>query len=83
MISRTAVLGQITGPLLGCLLERKIAPHIPVFGKSGRNDDTWTRADFAWDTENDQHICLDLQKDQGDFFFTQQLPLTGNHAIRQ
>ena len=33
-----------TGPLLGWLLDRKIAPHIPVFDKSGRNDGTWTRA---------------------------------------
>ncbi len=29
-----------TGPLLGWLVDRKIAPHIPVFDKSGRNDGT-------------------------------------------
>ena len=46
-----------TGPLLGWLVDRKIAPHIPVFDKSGRNDGTWTRADFEWDAENDQYIC--------------------------
>ena len=45
------------GPLLGWLVDRKIAPHIPVFDKSGRNDGTWTRADFAWNAENDQYIC--------------------------
>jgi len=46
-----------TGPLLGWLVDRKIAPHIPVFDKSGRNDGTWSRADFEWDAENDQYIC--------------------------
>jgi transposase len=29
-----------TGPMLGWLVERKIAPHIPVFDKSGRTDGT-------------------------------------------
>ena len=46
-----------TGPMLGWLVERKIAPHIPVFDKSGRSDGTWTRADFEWDAENDQYTC--------------------------
>ena len=46
-----------TGPLLGWLVDRKIAPHIPVFDKSGRNDGTWTRADFEWEAKNDQYIC--------------------------
>ncbi len=46
-----------TGPMLGSLVDRKIAPHIPVFDKSGRSDGTWTRADFEWDAENDQYIC--------------------------
>ncbi|MGC9419896.1 MAG: transposase [Rhodovulum sp.] len=46
-----------TGPLLGWLLDRKIAPHIPVFDKAGRSDGTWSRADFEWDAENDQYIC--------------------------
>ncbi|QFT97719.1 hypothetical protein FIU85_10425 [Roseovarius sp. THAF8] len=39
------------------LVDRKIAPHIPVFDKSGRNEGTWTRADFEWDAENNQYIC--------------------------
>ncbi len=29
-----------TGPMLGWLVDRKIAPHIPVFDKSGRSDGT-------------------------------------------
>ena len=46
-----------TGPMFGWLVERKIAPHIPVFDKAGRSDGTWSRADFEWDAENDQYIC--------------------------
>ncbi len=46
-----------TGPMLGWLVDRKIAPHIPVLDHSGRSDGTWTRADFEWDAENDQYIC--------------------------
>ena len=46
-----------TGPILGWPACRKIAPHIPVFDKSGRSDGTWTRADFEWDADNDQYIC--------------------------
>jgi len=38
-----------SGPMLGSLVERKIAPHIPVIGKAGRTDGTWTRAEFEWD----------------------------------
>ncbi|WP_300063657.1 IS1182 family transposase [uncultured Roseobacter sp.] len=48
-----------TGPMFGWLVERKIAPHIPVFDKAGRSDGTWSRADFEWDAENDQYICPD------------------------
>ena len=43
-----------TGPLLGWLVDRKIAPHVPVFDKAGRSDDTWSRADFEWDADKDQ-----------------------------
>ncbi len=46
-----------TGPMLGWLACRKIAPHIPVLDHSGRSDGTWTRADFEGDAENDQYIC--------------------------
>ncbi len=46
-----------TGPMLGWLVDRKIAPHIPVVDKSGRTDGTWSRADFEWDAENDRYIC--------------------------
>lgn len=46
-----------TGPMLGWLVDRKIAPHIPVLDKSGRTDGTWARADCEWDAKNDQNIC--------------------------
>lgn len=46
-----------SGPMLGWLVEREIAPHIPVIDKAGRSDGTWSRAEFEWDAENDQYIC--------------------------
>ena len=45
------------GPMLGWLVDRKIAPHIPVIDQAGRTDGTWSRADFEWDAENNQYIC--------------------------
>jgi transposase len=50
-----------TGPMLGWLVDRKIAPHIPVLDKSERTDGTWSRAEFDWDAENDQYICPEGQ----------------------
>jgi len=41
--------------------ERGIEPHIPVFDKSQRRDGTWSRADFAWDGENDRYVCPEGQ----------------------
>lgn len=46
-----------SGPMLGWLVDRKIAPHIPVIDKAGRTDGTWSRADFEWDAANNQYIC--------------------------
>lgn len=46
-----------SGPMLGWLVDHGIAPHIPVIDKSGRNDGTFERADFTYDTENDAYIC--------------------------
>ena len=37
--------------------ERGIAPHIPVFDKSGRTDGTFSRSDFTWDAANDRYLC--------------------------
>mgnify|MGYP003648172077 CR=1 FL=1 len=54
--------GLFTGPMLGWLVERKIAPRIPVFDKAGRSDGTWARADFEWGAGHDQYICLEGHK---------------------
>ena len=46
-----------SGPMLDWLVKRDIKPHIPVLDHAGRNDGTWSRADFEWDAENNQYIC--------------------------
>ena len=37
--------------------EKEIASHIPVFDKSKRTDDTFSRSDFTWQAEKEQHLC--------------------------
>ena len=37
--------------------ERDIEPHIPVFDKSDRADGTFSRADFAYDADQDAYTC--------------------------
>ena len=37
--------------------ERAIEPHIPVFGKSGRKDGTFSREDFGYNHEAAVYIC--------------------------
>jgi DDE family transposase len=45
-------------PMLAWLVKQKgIAPHIPVFDKSGREDGTFSRADFTFDAERDLYLC--------------------------
>lgn len=47
-----------TADMLAWLVrDRGIAPHIPVFDKSRRDDGTFSRADFKWDKEGDAYIC--------------------------
>jgi transposase len=46
-----------SGPMLGWLVDRKIAPHIPVIDKATRTDGTWSRTDFEWDADNNQYFC--------------------------
>jgi hypothetical protein len=44
--------------MLGWLVnKRAIEPHIPVFDKSGRDDGTFAREDFAFDPEANIYIC--------------------------
>jgi len=37
--------------------ERGIEPHIPVFDKSQRSDNTFSRSDFTYDHEGDVYVC--------------------------
>lgn len=46
-----------TGKFLGWLAQQKIAPHIPVWDKSTREDGTFSRADFTFDPTQDQYVC--------------------------
>ena len=50
--------GYGSAEILGWLVEdRKIAPHIPVWDKSKRTDDTFSRQDFAYDPAADNYTC--------------------------
>ena len=45
-------------PMLNLLVEEKgIAPHIPVFDRSKRDDGTFSRSDFRYDPTGDVYYC--------------------------
>ena len=46
-----------TGKFLGWLVGAGIAPQIPVWDKSAREDGTFSRADFTFDRERNIYIC--------------------------
>ena len=46
-----------TGKFLGWLVGAGIAPQIPVWDKSGREDGTFSRSDFTFDRERNIYIC--------------------------
>jgi transposase len=46
-----------TGKFLGWLTDSGIAPHIPVWDKSAREDGTLSRSDFRWDKRRGVYIC--------------------------
>jgi hypothetical protein len=46
-----------TGKLLGWLVERGINPHVPVWDKSHRKDDTFSREDFTYDKKRNRYTC--------------------------
>ena len=47
-----------SAPNLAWLVEDKgIAPHIPVFDKSGRSNGTFERSAFTFDQEDDSYVC--------------------------
>jgi transposase len=43
--------------VLRWLVDRQIAPHVPVWDKSTRHDGTFSRADFVFDQERNVYIC--------------------------
>ena len=43
--------------LLKWLVDRQIAPHIPVWDRSTRSDGTFSRADFVFDRSRNVYIC--------------------------
>jgi transposase len=43
--------------LLKWLVDRSVAPHIPVWDKSARHDGTFSRIDFVFDQERNIYIC--------------------------
>jgi transposase len=44
--------------MLGWLVdEKQIAPHVPVWDKSERNDGSFGRSDFTFDEENNHYVC--------------------------
>ena len=43
--------------LLKWLVDRNIAPHIPVWDKSARTDGSFSRADFTFDRERNVYVC--------------------------
>jgi transposase len=47
-----------TDAMLGWLVEEKgIAPHVPVWDKSSREDGTFERTDFIYDAQNNRYVC--------------------------
>ncbi len=46
-----------TGKFLGWLASAGIAPQIPVWDKSSREDGTFSRSDFTFDRERNVYIC--------------------------
>ena len=47
-----------SGEMLNWLVHEKgIEPHIPVFDRSQRDDDTFSRSDFTFDHDSDVYVC--------------------------
>jgi hypothetical protein len=53
----TADVAYGTGDLLGEIVARNVAPHIPVWDKGKRDSGTFSRADFRFEPERDLYIC--------------------------
>jgi transposase len=53
----TADVAYGTGDLLGELVARNIAPHIPVWDKGKRDNGTLSREDFRFEPDRDLYLC--------------------------
>jgi hypothetical protein len=53
----TADVAYGTGDLLGEIVARNIAPHIPVWDKGKRDNGTLSRDDFRFEPDRDLYIC--------------------------
>jgi hypothetical protein len=47
-----------TAEILGWMIDQKqIEPHVPVWDKTQRNDETLSSSDFQWDQQADEYRC--------------------------
>ena len=46
-----------TSKFLGWIVGTGITPHIPVWDKAARDDNTFARSDFVFDKDRNQYIC--------------------------
>lgn len=47
-----------TAPMLGWMVDQKhIEPHVPVWDKTARNDDTFPSSVFKWDSQAEIYVC--------------------------
>jgi len=37
--------------------EKSIAPHMPIFDKGERNDESLSRGDFVWTENASEYVC--------------------------
>ena len=52
-----------TAEILGWMVdEKQIEPHVPVWDKTQRNDETLSSSDFQWDEQADEYRCPQGQR---------------------
>ena len=74
-----------TGPMLNWMVnEKQIAPHIPVWDKSERDDDTLTSKDFQWNAEAGEYRCPQGKPLRSDWrpFKKQRTHITKDNTIK-
>ena len=74
-----------TGPMLNWMVnEKQIAPHIPVWDKSERDDDTLTSKDFQWNPEAGEYRCPQGKPLRSDWrpFKKQRTHITKDNTIK-